>query len=85
MQPVHQRRRGPSRAGLATLGFVFALGATAAAGGQRTAVDLAEMSLEELLTIKVTSAGKKDQLITETAAAIYVITSDDIRRNNAST
>ena len=48
-------------------------------------VNLTEVSLEELLTIKVTSAGKRDQLITETAAAVYVITSDDIRRYNAST
>ena len=43
------------------------------------------VSLEELLTIKVVSAGKKGQLITETAAAIYVITADDIRGYNAST
>jgi iron complex outermembrane recepter protein len=43
------------------------------------------MSLEELLAVKVVSAGKKSQLITETAAAIYVITADDIRRVNAST
>jgi iron complex outermembrane recepter protein len=52
--------------------------------GQRP-VSLADMSLEELLTIKVTSAGKKNQLITETAAALYVITADDIQRNNVST
>jgi iron complex outermembrane receptor protein len=57
----------------------------ASAGQQRPPVNLVEMSLEELLTIRVTAAGKKDQLITETAAAIYVITADDIRRNNAST
>ncbi len=85
MQSVPQRHRVPSRAGLATLCFVFAVGATSAAGGQRTAVDLAEVSLEELLTVKVTSAGKRGQLITETAAAVYVITSDDIQRYNAST
>jgi iron complex outermembrane receptor protein len=53
--------------------------------GQRRPIDLTEVSLEELLTIKVTSASKKDQLIAETAAAIYVITADDIRRTNAST
>jgi iron complex outermembrane receptor protein len=59
-------------------------GAAPAAAGQQPPVNLTEMSLEELLTIKVTSAGKRDQLITETAAAIYVITSEDIRRYNAS-
>ena len=60
-------------------------GGASAFAGQRAVINLDEMSLEELLTIKVTSAGKKNQLITETAAAIYVITADDIRRNNAST
>jgi iron complex outermembrane receptor protein len=39
----------------------------------------------ELLTLQIRSAGKKDQLIGETAAAIYVITSDDVRRSHATT
>jgi iron complex outermembrane receptor protein len=51
----------------------------------RPPVDLLEMSLEELLTLEITSAGKKSQLIGETAAAIYVITADDIRRSHATT
>ena len=57
-----------------------AIGGASVVAGQRAAANLADMSLEELLTIKVVSAGKKNQLITETAAAIYVITADDIRR-----
>jgi iron complex outermembrane receptor protein len=84
MQSIQHRHRARSRAGLATLCFVFACAGTSADGGQRP-VDLAEVSLEELLTVKVTSAGKRGQLISETAAAIYVITSDDIQRSNAST
>lgn len=52
---------------------------------QQRPVNLTEMSLEELLTLEITSAGKKSQLIGETAAAIYVITSDDIRRSQATT
>jgi len=48
-------------------------------------VDLLELSLEELLTLEITSAGKKSQLIADTAAAIYVITSEDIRRSHATT
>ena len=47
--------------------------------------ELIEMSLEELLALEITSAGKKDQLIGETAAAVYVITADDIRRSQATT
>ena len=84
-------RPGPGplcRAGLAIVAVAVATGAVgggSVVAAQRAAANLAEMSLEELLTIKVVSAGKKDQLITETAAAIYVITADDIRRYNAST
>ena len=88
MKSVHQRHRNVWRTGLAVLGFVFTtglIGGASAGAGQRPAVNLGEVSLEELLTINVISAGKKDQLIAETAAAIYVITNDDIRRQNAST
>src|SRR5688500_3616336 len=76
------------RLGVIVVTLLFTTGviiASPASAGQRAAVKLAEMSLEELLTMKVTSAGKKNQLITETAAALYVITADDIERNNVST
>ena len=39
------------------------------------------MSLEELLNIKVTSAARKPQSLRTTAAAVFVITSEDIRRS----
>jgi iron complex outermembrane receptor protein len=42
--------------------------------------DLAEMSLEDLMNIEVTSVSKKAQARTATAAAITVITAEDIRR-----
>jgi len=48
-------------------------------------VDFGGMSLEELLKLQITSAGKKQQLITEIPAAIYVITAEDIRRSHATT
>lgn len=44
------------------------------------ATDLAEMSLEELMGIEVTSVSKKAQSKTSAAAAITVITAEDIRR-----
>ncbi len=46
----------------------------------RAAEDLADMSLEELMNIEVVSVSKKSQSKTDTAAAITVITSEDIRR-----
>ena len=45
--------------------------------------DLAEFSLEELLQLEVTSVSKKEQRLSESAAAIYVLTSEDIRRSGA--
>src|SRR5437762_13500543 len=41
--------------------------------------DFAEMSLEELMNIEVTSVSKKTEKLSEAAAAIHVITNDDIR------
>ncbi len=44
-------------------------------------VDLTGLSIEELLKIEVTSAGRKTQKLEDTAAAIYVITAEDIRHS----
>jgi iron complex outermembrane receptor protein len=43
--------------------------------------DLLNLSLEELTNIEVTSVSKKSEKASEAAAAIYVITQDDIRRS----
>lgn len=44
-------------------------------------VDLTGLSVEELMDLKVTSVGKKVQNLSDSAAAIYVITNDDIRKS----
>lgn len=41
------------------------------------------LSLEELMQITVTSASKKEQSLAQTAAAVFVISNDDIRRSGA--
>ena len=43
--------------------------------------DLTEFSLEELVNIEVTSVSKKGQPLSHSAAAIFVISQDDIRRS----
>jgi len=58
------------------------------AGGVATsasaqAVDLTKLSLEDLLSTEVTSVAKKPQRVDEAAAAVFVITEDDIRRSGA--
>lgn len=45
--------------------------------------DLADLSLEELLKLNVTSVSKKSQNIQDAAAAVYVLTNEDIRRSGA--
>ncbi len=43
--------------------------------------DLTELDLEDLMNIEITSVSKKPQRLSDAAAAIFVITSDDIQRS----
>lgn len=45
--------------------------------------DLTRLSLEQLMDIKITSVAKKPQRVSQSAAAVHVITSEDIRRSGA--
>jgi iron complex outermembrane receptor protein len=45
--------------------------------------DLTVMSLEDLMNVEVTSVSKKEQKLSQAAAAVYVITQEDIRRSGA--
>ena len=57
--------------------------APAAASPEASQRALLGLSLEELLAREVTTAAKKPQRVADTAAAIYVITQDDIARSGA--
>jgi iron complex outermembrane receptor protein len=46
-------------------------------------LDLTDLSLEQLMGMELTSAARKEQTLLDTAAAVYVITRDDIRRSGA--
>jgi iron complex outermembrane receptor protein len=56
------------------------LGLPAKAGAQ---TDLSEASLEQLMNIEVTTVSKKEQKLSRVAAAIFVITQEDIRHSGA--
>lgn len=63
-----------------------ALPAHAFASGDLTgggAPDLTQMSLEELMNEPVTSVSRKEQKLSQVAAAIFVINQEDIRRSGA--
>ena len=43
--------------------------------------DLTELSLEELMDVEITSVSKKKGRLRSSAAALFVITQEDIRRS----
>jgi iron complex outermembrane receptor protein len=63
--------------------FAIALLIATSAWPQEAPKDLASKSLEDLMSIDVTSVSKKEQKLSRTAAAVFVITQDDIRRSGA--
>src|SRR5579864_2772444 len=51
--------------------------------GQERTSELADMSLEELSNVRITTIGRKQQELTHIPAAVYVITQEEIRRSGA--
>ena len=62
----------------ALIALALSINITASAATDDT--PLADLSLEELITLEVTSVAKKPQKPEEAAAAITVITAEDLRR-----
>src|SRR2546428_6945625 len=50
---------------------------------QKQPKDLQSTSIENLMNVEVTSVSKKEQKLSQVAAAIFVITQEDIRRSGA--
>ncbi len=74
-----QRRTAGKLAMFLTVFFLFKPADTPAAS------DLTEMSLESLMDVEVTSVAKKPQTLSDTAASVYVISREEIRRSGATT
>ncbi|MCB9367437.1 MAG: TonB-dependent receptor [Calditrichaeota bacterium] len=51
----------------------------------RVSLDLADLSIEELMNIEITSVSKKAEKLSDAAAAVFVLTSEDIVRSGFST
>jgi iron complex outermembrane recepter protein len=75
---VYEARVGFARP--ARLGLFLLLLCVASSAQQQ---DLTQLSLDDLMNVKVTSVSKKEQKLSRTASAIFVITSEDIRRSGA--
>jgi iron complex outermembrane receptor protein len=63
----------------ATIALLTLLGLPA----RSQAPDLTQKSLEDLMSIEVTSVSKKEQKTSQAAAAVFVISREDIRRSGA--
>jgi len=93
---MRQFRRGAAAAVLLVLPAVAQAEETPAAASPDTAAiarqtmglgpddqDLARLSLEELAMVEVTSVSRRPEALADAAAAIFVISADDIRRSGA--
>jgi iron complex outermembrane receptor protein len=77
---------GRSVSASVVLNLIVAAAAAAQSSAQATlAQNLKALSIEELMTIDVTSATRNDTPIGQTAAAVSVVTRDDIRRSGVTT
>ena len=81
---VLRRRNDRARRASRLMGaFAMFVALAVPASPQQKNEDLSKLSLEDLMTLQVTSVSKKDQKISEAAAAIFVITQEDIQRSGA--
>ncbi|HEX4764182.1 MAG TPA: TonB-dependent receptor [Usitatibacter sp.] len=60
-----------------------ALAASPAYANMQHVADIADLDLEQLTKIKVTSASRREERVIEAPASIFVITGEDIRRSGA--
>jgi outer membrane receptor protein involved in Fe transport len=65
------------------IALLIALSLAISAPAQNPPEDLSKPSVEDLMNVEVTSVSKKEQKVSQTAAAIFVITQEDIRRSGA--
>src|SRR5437588_6677148 len=86
MLPIRDQNNGSPTVGRRILSLavlaVF-LGGSASAQSPQGVPDISRMSIEELMNVEVTSVSKRTQKVADAAAAIFVITQEDIRRSGA--
>jgi iron complex outermembrane recepter protein len=66
-------------------GIINTFSLATAAQSQNSLPSLKQLTLEQLMDVEVTSVSKKEQRVGDTAAAIFVITQEDIRRSAVTT
>src|SRR5205809_5701979 len=74
------RRNYAARGCIATIAALAAFAANAQTGKPS---DLADLSLEELANLEITSVSRRPERLSDAPAFVFVITGDDIRRSGA--
>src|SRR2546426_883065 len=74
------RRSDAARVCIAIIAALTALAANAQTGKPS---DLADLSLEELANLEITSVSRRAERLADAPASVFVITGDDIRRSGA--
>src|SRR5450432_228686 len=82
---TRQNYFGSPRASNYLVGLLLFLFAAVAPPGfaQGPPVDLTQLNIEDLMKVEVTSVSKRQQPLSETAAAVFVISQEDISRSGA--
>lgn len=66
-------------------GWVVVAASVAWAGSPPASIDLTELTIEELAAFNVATLTRKEQPVHETAAAVTIVTGDDLRRSGVDT
>src|SRR6202140_2493999 len=80
--PTLAAARFVGRTMLASFMTVF-LAASGVAQSRQSVPDVTALSMEDLMNMQVTSVSKRTQKVADAAAAVFVITPEDIRRSGA--
>ena len=80
--PTNDDRHTHTRAGLG-LGLLFWLASGCAWAGADSLSALKQLSLEDLANLEVSIASNRSERLQDSAAAVFVLTSEDIRRSGA--
>ncbi|TFW03239.1 TonB-dependent receptor [Oxalobacteraceae bacterium OM1] len=82
LRPLRKRLRSPGK-----LGWVLAPLLLAAPGAHAVVAnrEYADLSLEELANIQITSVSRRSESLAEAPASVFVITGEEIRRSGATT
>jgi iron complex outermembrane receptor protein len=83
MLTIHPRKADSTAYTIRALLLTALVLSSAAGASAQSLPDVTAMSVEDLMNVQVTSVSKRSQKLADAAAAIFVITQEDIRRSGA--